>query len=558
MKRIQTCFLTFIVFFTSTFGQSRSISMTSALPVGSVFQFDIATKVNDTQIFVDFGEGSLSHYTINTVSSTISGNLGSSKNVIIYGDDITSFTCNYKQLTVLSVYRDTALKYLDCSQNYLTELDVTDNYGLNTLYCSSNQLTSLDISNNSALLRLKCMSNEISELDIQNNPLLVELDCASNRLNTLNVSKNEELNYLDCSNNQLSVLDVSQNENLQTFYCFSNKLETLNITMNKGLHDFSCNYNQLSSLNLSQNIALQIARCSSNKLTSLNIDNNTALLTLDCSFNQLTSLNLHNVSSLEYFNCNDNQFTLIDVTANKSLIGLYCYFNRLNTLDVSQNTALKYLKCNNNYLTSIDLSFNTQLKQLDIRNNYFTFSSLPLKSIEWSTYIYAPQRAISISKNTFIGEELDLSSQLSVSGNPTVYKWITRGGTLLINGTDYNFTNGKTVFLIPLTDSVYCMMTNSIFPDFTNDALLTSKTNVSLSTFTDYLKSNDLKIVSKNNLLKIIASYEAQISIYDINGRLLICKPIVFGDNDFSLPIGVYVVKIAGNNKLYTRKVVVE
>ena len=70
------------------------------------------------------------------------------------------------------------------------------------------------------------------------------------------------------------------------------------------------------------------------------------------------------------------------------------------------------------------------------------------------------------------GTVLDLGSEYLVNGNYTVYTWKTQSGTTLQTGTDYNISNGKTVFLNTQADSVYCEMTNTTFPGFISSNVL--------------------------------------------------------------------------------------
>ena len=161
--------------------------------------------------------------------------------------------------------------------------------------------------------------------------------------------------------------------------------------------------------------------------------------------------------------CPDNRLTSLDLTSNTGLWELDCSNNLLTSLDV--NTSLFLLYCWNNRLTNLDVSKNTQLALLICHNNQFTFATLPTSI----PTVYAPQSPIYIEKTLSTGEEVDLSSQLTVNGNTTVYTWKTKSGATLVQGTDYSLTDGKTVFLKSQADSVYCEMTNATFPLFTGE-----------------------------------------------------------------------------------------
>jgi hypothetical protein len=155
---------------------------------------------------------------------------------------------------------------------------------------------------------------------------------------------------------------------------------------------------------------------------------------------------------------------------------------------------------------------------------------------------------------------LDLSTQLTINGNTTVYTWKTKGGTTLVKGTDYTLTNGITVFLKAPSDSVYCEMTNTTFPNFTgSDVLKTTNVKVTGTTDIEDIKTSEPEIYNHNKTLYINLTYNGQCSVFNNNGRLIISKPIYEGSNSMQLPnSGLYLVKISGNKDIVTKKVIVE
>jgi Leucine-rich repeat (LRR) protein len=532
---------------------------------------------------------------------------------------ICNFTYYYYQadsdsITGLDVSNCTTLKWLDCSGNQLTTVDVTKNIDLEIFLCTDNHINTLDISQNTALWYLMCNLNNISNLDVSKNILLKQFGCWKNKLNLLDVSKNAALLELGCSYNQLTNLDVTKNTSLTSLYCDYNKLTSLDVNQNTVLGTLECSSNQLTNLDVSKlTTSLGVLSCSSNKLTNLDVSNNTVLwrlncsqnliTTLDvgsniflknllCSGNPITSLDISHNESLTSLNCNDCQLTSLDVSHNSTLTGLSCAYNQLTSLDVSKNTDLMTLRCLDNRLTSLDLSANAILNELDCSNNLlsgidvtnnpglaflycgnnkltsmavnaslvfafcmnnqFTFATLPLIPA-----LNAPQSPIYIDKALGTGQEVDLSSQLTVNGNTTVYTWKTKNGATLVQGTDYSLTDGKTVFLKSQTDSVYCEMTNATFPLFTGDDVLkTTFAKVSINTGIDNINSPAVRIYTLNKTLYIVSAYHGQASVYDINGRLSMAKEITSGTNTIALPKdGVYLVRLSGNNTPVTKKV---
>jgi hypothetical protein len=56
--------------------------------------------------------------------------------------------------------------------------------------------------------------------------------------------------------------------------------------------------------------------------------------------------------------------------------------------------------------------------------------------------------------------------------------------------------------------------------------------------------------------LYIVAPYNGQASVYDINGRLSMAKEITSGTNTIDLPKGgIYLVRFTGNNTPVVKKV---
>jgi hypothetical protein len=138
--------------------------------------------------------------------------------------------------------------------------------------------------------------------------------------------------------------------------------------------------------------------------------------------------------------------------------------------------------------------------------------------------------------------------------------WKTKGGTTLVAGTDYNLVNGKTTFLKAQTDSVYCEMTNTTFPNFTgSDVLKTTCVKVTGTTDIEDLNNTAPEIYSHNKTLYINLTYNAQCSVFDMNGRLVKSLFLYSGANTTYLSTGgIYLVKITANKCMVTRKVAVE
>jgi Leucine-rich repeat (LRR) protein len=271
--------------------------------------------------------------------------------------------------------------------------------------------------------------------------------CRGSQLTILDVSNAVGLVSLLCDDNQLTALDVSKNTKLGVIYCGRNQLATLNVKNNTALYNLQCEDNQLSELDVTKNLKLNLLVCENNRINALDLSQHTLLTSIYCR---------------------NNKIKILDVSKNTALDNLQCGNNELTALDVSNNTKLGIFYCNDNQLTTLKISNNAPFNSGFVCSyNQLNFSTIPIPKASWPNYYYDNQKPVAIVKSLAYGAMLDLSSQLTINGNTTIYKWRTKGGTTLAEGTDYTLTGGKTVFLKGQNDSVYCEMTNATFPAFT-------------------------------------------------------------------------------------------
>jgi Leucine-rich repeat (LRR) protein len=181
---------------------------------------------------------------------------------------------------------------------------------------------------------------------------------------------------------------------------------------------------------------------------------------------------------LIYLDCRNSNLTSLDLGGMENLEWLECQSNQISKLDISKNVNLKYLNCNNNQLSVLDISKNTHLFTIQCKGNKLTYSTLPIET-PVNAFICEPQQPMAISAEYKSGLAVDLSTESIVGENSTMYTWKTKAGNVLVAENDYTIRDGKTIFLKPQVDSVYCEMTNASFPDFQNsDVLKTTNTKV--------------------------------------------------------------------------------
>jgi len=279
-----------------------------------------------------------------------------------------------------------------------------------------------------------------------------------------------------------------------------------------------------------------------------------------CEYQQLTSIDISNAKDLKLLICGYNNLTDLNVTNNPKLTTLWCNNNELSSLNITQNIVLESFTCSYNKLTSLDVINNTTLLWFYCSYNQLTFNTLPIKKQSWLSYIYAPQQSIQIAKDFNVSDELDLNDQLLVNGFTTNYVLKTTTGSILFQTTDYSLTDGKITFLKAQSDSVYCIMENDAFPDFTGDNVFKT-TNSKISSTTDVLNSHErkVKIYSIDRVIYIETPEKQGITIYDFHGRKLFSQYLQSKIATLQIDNpGIYFVQISGNNGTSIKKVIVK
>ena len=594
-----------------------AIVLKTSLPVGSDISLLMGTS-NDTTIQIDWGNGIMVQY--NTVwDPAMINNTLAGKSIKIYGSTIHNFiattvlidTANFSncpgltdlqisdcgllsidisknsqmlncyipgnKLKTIDVANDTLLWWLSCDHNQLTNLDVSNCPKLDHLSISSNQFSSIDISLNTLLTYFDCSKNEFSSIDITKNTLLDFFNCGKNNISAMDVSKNTELSYLHCYSNPLLDLDVSKNVKVINSNLSATQLTQIDLSNNTELIQLYCMNNTLSNLDLSKNSKLERLYCYDGTIKNLNLGNISLLKELYCYNNKLNSFDVSNDAALRDFRCNNNQITSIDISKNNELVWLYCFSNKITSLslpanstfmvldcrynllsdiDVSKSTGLQYFRCIDNNLTSLDLSANTALIQVKCDSNYLTIASLPLKESSWTTYLYAPQKRIMLSKLQFdTYEAIDLKNQVSRAGKSSVFTWKTNNGITLTKGTDYTESSGVFAFLKSQTDSIYCEITNEMFPDLILEtsrfAVLSPtsineyglKTSVYPNPFTDILQIESAQPIKYIEIFSITGE---KLFESEVNGLRSAAIPASM------LPKGIYILNVKGEG--YSQK----
>ena len=271
---------------------------------------------------------------------------------------------------------------------------------------------------------------------VPENTIITALALDSLGLYDLSIDRLIALRELSLENNQLYNIDLTRNRFLRT----------LNLSRNNLRGTFSlAGINDLFAKNVLRDINL-----SHNEITELTLNPLLSIRHLDVSHNAIEALDLADADSLHTADLSYNQLQSLRLT--------YC--GVLSTLDVSHNR-----------MNEIQLPSENNIRDLAINDNCFTMASLPLRgNISEERFIYAPQQDIVIATK---GPCADLTAQdVTIDGQKTVFRWIKKDGTALVEGTDYTITNGYTRFVNTDADSVYCAISHAAYPAFAGDNVL--------------------------------------------------------------------------------------
>ncbi|MGI6222217.1 MAG: T9SS type A sorting domain-containing protein [Prevotella sp.] len=331
---------------------------------------------------------------------------------------------------------------------------------------------------------------------------------------------------------------------LRVFSIIDTPLDSIDVTKLTELESLNLANSYLKLIDLSNNNKLTELTLSKCRLSSLDLSNLTSLTMLNLGSCGTNNFDLSNLTELKWLAVNDNNLEEINLDANSQIWWLNVSNNNLYSLDLSQLTSLREFYCSNNQLEEIDLSNQPDMTVVNMQDNRFMFSTLPVHQINYFTY--APQADIQLEEEV---SQVDLSSENIVNSINTEYKWFTVSGTELVKDADYSLENGITTFLRPLSEQVYCQMTNEGWPKLT---LKTTNTKVSETTGISNIN------VSNGNL-DITNAKGAIVNVYSISGKLIISKQVTNDNLHVSVANGVYIVEVINpGHQTMKKKVIIK
>ena len=198
-----------------------------SLPLQFIFR-----SMEPTEVQVDFGDGELKTFAVDSAITYVDGALCGEKVLKVYGDESKLWVMSLYNaaLTEIETSVMPVLTCLGLGFNELTDIDLTKYPMLEELTLAVNKLESLDLSSLPKLKHATLFNCGVSEVDFSANPALEIAYVDNLGLTDLDVSMLPALRFLSCSGNALTELDLSKNPNLKQLDCKNNRFSNLDLS----------------------------------------------------------------------------------------------------------------------------------------------------------------------------------------------------------------------------------------------------------------------------------------------------------------------------------------
>lgn len=219
----------------------------------------LAAANPDTYIYIDWGDGNLVEYALQTTYQLYNATTIRNAHVRVLSidksdGDVTVFSFNGATMTDLDVSHLSQLYCLTIDNANLNEIDLTHNPKLAELSLGGNQLSSIDLSQNPNVKLLYLANNNFETLDVSGCSALEWLQAPSNQLTSVNVNGLNRLYNIDVTHNLLESIDVSQCPELFQLFVAENHLHEIDLSNNHKLYavNLNDNYFDFSTLPIPQ------------------------------------------------------------------------------------------------------------------------------------------------------------------------------------------------------------------------------------------------------------------------------------------------------------------
>lgn len=219
-------------------------------PVGGQhIGLSLASTVEDTYIYIDWGDGEYAEYPLQTTYTLFDGG------TTIAGSKVKVFsnTASHGNIGVFSIGGVT-----------MSDIDVSK---MTDVYC------------------LSVTNATLETIDLSHNTALRELDLSGNKFKTIDLSNLRNLNMLALAKNGMESFKLAEGNNIQWFYAADNNLTTVDMHQLANAYNVDLTSNYLESIDLSPATGLGQLFLANNILHSIDLSNSHALTALNIAYN---------------------------------------------------------------------------------------------------------------------------------------------------------------------------------------------------------------------------------------------------------------------------------
>lgn len=231
--------------------KNLAFEYTTSKEIGTSGSVNMSAYTPNSKVYIDWGDGELQEYTINTY---INDRYGHPQSGTLKSDKVKVYTAKGVQI-----------KELRIPGSQVTNLDLTNAHALQMLNLSRNELTEINLDGNQMLQTLNVENNKLKELKFKRHLELLNIYANNNELETIDLGMSLGVKQLKISNNKMKDLALSRCEMLEILEANFNELESLDVTDCKALTSLQLRGNNLTTLDLSANTNLNIVWLEDNK-----------------------------------------------------------------------------------------------------------------------------------------------------------------------------------------------------------------------------------------------------------------------------------------------------
>ncbi|MBQ0058216.1 MAG: hypothetical protein KBT20_11220 [Bacteroidales bacterium] len=224
---------------------------------GQTAQLSLAAVEPDTYIYIDWGDGMLQEFALQTTYRLFASTTIANAEVSVWSSNeedggISVFSISAVSMSSADVSKLSRATCITLADAGLTSIDLSHNTLLRELALGGNNMRTIDLSHNTQLSMVYLNDNRFTSLDLSSAPSLSWVQAGHNRLESVNLSGLTHLGVLDLTGNKLETIDLSTNTALTQLSLPENKFRDIDLSHNTHLNvvDLNNNYFDLTTLPL--------------------------------------------------------------------------------------------------------------------------------------------------------------------------------------------------------------------------------------------------------------------------------------------------------------------